>query len=71
MDKISRFVIWLCSKFTREQLELIVIQLQDILKNKNSEIKPKDNFKEKHPNYRNFSVDPKLPLSETPSKKKL
>lgn len=72
MDKLSRFIIWLCSHFTRLELEHIVNQLTDILKNKNTEIKPKDDFKEKYPNYRNFSVDPKLPLTEQPeSKKKL
>jgi len=69
MDKISRFVIWICSKFTREQIQNIILQLTDILNNRNPEIKPKDDFKEKHPNYRNYSVDPASPLT-TPSKKK-
>ena len=32
--------------------------------NRNPEVKPKDDFKEKHPNYRNFSVDPLAPLTE-------
>lgn len=54
MNKISRFVIWLCSKFTKEQLEAIVKELSDVLKNRNPEIKPKDAFKEKHPKYRVF-----------------
>jgi len=63
MDKISRFVIWICSKFTREQIEKIILQLNDILNNRNPEIKPKDDFKEKHPNYRKFSVDPNPPLT--------
>ena len=31
MDRISRFVIWICSKFNREQIERIVGELQDIL----------------------------------------
>ena len=69
MQKASRFVIWICSKFNREQIEIIVKELSEILKNKNPEIKPKDQFKEKYPNYRNFSVDPKPPLTE-PTKKK-
>jgi hypothetical protein len=51
MDRVSRFVVWICSKFNREQIERIVKDLQDILKNRNPEIKPKDDFKEKHPNY--------------------
>ncbi len=68
MKKASRFVIWICSKFTRQQIELIVQELSDILKNRNPEVKPKDAFKEDHPNYRDFSVDPNPPLS-APRKK--
>ncbi len=64
MDRISRFVIWICSKFNREQIERIINDLQDILSNRNPEVKPKDDFKEKHPNYRNFSVDPNPPLKK-------
>ncbi|MEE8433065.1 MAG: hypothetical protein V3S16_17595 [Candidatus Desulfatibia sp.] len=64
MDRISRFVIWICSKFTREQIQRIVNDLNDILTNRNPEVKPKDDFKEKHPNYRNFSVDPNPPLKK-------
>ncbi len=64
MDRISRFVIWICSKFNREQIERIINDLQKILNNRNPEIKPKDDFKEKHPNYRDFSVDPDPPLKK-------
>lgn len=70
MDKISRFVIWVCSKFTKEQIEKIILQLTEIVQNKNPEIKPKDDFKEKHPNYRNYSVDPNPPLTESLKKKR-
>ena len=45
MDRISRFVIWICSKFNREQIERIVVELQDVLSNHNPEVKPKDDFK--------------------------
>ena len=64
MDRVSRFVIWICSKFTREQIERIIKDLNEILNNRNPEIKPKDDFKEKHPNYREFSVDPNPPLKK-------
>jgi len=63
MDRVSRFVVWICSKFNREQIERIVKDLQEILANRNPEVKPKDDFKEKHPNYRDFSVDPNPPLN--------
>jgi len=62
MRKIERFVIWICSKFTRNEIEQIIQGLQDVLANRNPEVKPKDDFKEKHPNWRNFYVDPNLPL---------
>ena len=71
MDRVSRFVVWICSKFNREQIERIVKDLQDILQNRNPEIKPKDDFKEKHPNYREFSVDPNPPLKKPLKKSKM
>ena len=69
MDSISRFVIWICSKFNREQIERIVKELNEILRNRNPEVKPKDTIKEKYPNYRNFHVDSKPPLKDPPKKK--
>ena len=70
MDQISRFVIWICSRFNREQIELIVKELSAVLSNQNSlSVKPKDAFKEQHPNYRNFYVDPTLPLTDNSKKK--
>lgn len=45
MDQVSRFVVWICSKFDREQIQRIVKELQDILANRNPEVKPKDDFK--------------------------
>jgi transposase-like protein/predicted RNA-binding Zn-ribbon protein involved in translation (DUF1610 family) len=62
MKKIDRFVLWICRKFTREEIEQIIQGLSDVLADRNPDVKPKDDFKQKHPNYRNFSVDPKPPL---------
>jgi hypothetical protein len=45
MDRISRFVIWICLKFDRQQIERIIMELQDILANRNPNVKPKDDFK--------------------------
>lgn len=70
-SKIARFIIWICSKFTRIEIEQIVTGLSDVLQNRDPEMKPKDDFKEKHPNYRQFAVDPKPPLTEPPLQKKL
>lgn len=68
MPKIARFIIWICSKFTKAEIEQIVSGLVDVLKDRNPEVKPKDDFKEKHPNYRNFVVPPLPPLTEPPKK---
>ena len=66
MKKVDRFIIWICSKFTRSDIEHIAHGLLDILANRNPEVKPKDDFKKKHPNYRNFFVDPEPPLTTNP-----
>ena len=70
MFNLSKIVIWICKRFNREQVKLIIGELNKILKDPNSEIQPKDTFKEDHPNYRNFEVDPNPPLKKKPSKKK-
>jgi hypothetical protein len=70
LSKTAGFVVWICSKFRKTGIEQIVVGLSDVLENRNPEVKPKDDFKEKHPNYRNFIVDPKPPLTEPPEFKK-
>lgn len=70
MKKITRIIIWLCSKFNKEEIESITFGLIEILNDRNPEIKPKDDFKQKHPNYRKFSVDPNPPLTHLPEEEK-
>jgi transposase-like protein len=62
MLKFKFVIVWLFKKFNREQLLELIDELIKILKDKNSQLKPKDAFKEKHPNYRNFYADPLEPL---------
>jgi len=50
VKKTARFVIWICRKFTREEIEQIIQGLSDVLTNRNSDVKPKDDFKEKFMN---------------------
>jgi putative transposase len=66
MSKIARFIIWICSKVTKDEIEQMVSGLIEVLADRNPEVKPKDDFKEKHPNYREFSVPPLSPLTELP-----
>jgi hypothetical protein len=68
--KLARFVLWICSKFSRTEIEHIVSELVKILSDKNAPIKPKDSFQQEYPNYRKFQVDPKTPLTTKPGKKK-
>ena len=70
LSKTARIIIWLCSKFTKTEIEQIVVGLSDVLADRDPEVKPKDDFKEKHPNYRSFVVDPSPPLTEPPEFKK-
>jgi putative transposase len=70
MSKIARFIIWICSKFTKNEIEQIVAGLVEVLQNRNPEVKPRDDFQEKHPNYRKFSVDPLPPLTQAPQPQK-
>jgi hypothetical protein len=70
MFNLSSIVIWICKKFSRVQINLIIDELSKILKDPNSEIQPKDTFKEDHPNYRKFKVDPEPPLKQNPKQKR-
>ncbi len=73
MSAITRFVIWICRKFDRSQVEKIVEELSAILKNPNSSVQPRDLVDEEHPNYRDFKPDADVPLTEAqlpPGKKK-
>ena len=53
----------MCKRFTREEILEIVDELTKLLNDKNPEIEFKDDFKKKHPNYRDFSTDPLAPLN--------
>ena len=63
MKKVHRFVVWICKHFNREQIINIVEELLKVLDDKNPDLKPKDDFKDKHPKYRDFSTDPLAPLN--------
>jgi len=65
-NNVKRFVVWICSKFNRHEIEQIILELNNILNNKDPNAKPKDNFKEQYPNYRKFSVDPNPPKTVDP-----
>jgi C4-type Zn-finger protein len=71
MYKISRFIVWICSHFRREDIQRITAELTMILNDPNAKFMiKKDEFKEEHPNYRNFDADEDSPLNEPMVKKK-
>lgn len=45
MDRISRFVVWICSKFDREQIIRIINELTEVLANRHLQVMPKEDFK--------------------------
>jgi hypothetical protein len=52
-SNIVRFTVWICRKFNSEEIEGIITQLTLTLKVPNAEVRPRDQFKEDHPNYKN------------------
>ena len=62
MNQIQRLIVWICQRFSRDQILEIVDELTKILHDKHSKLQPKDEFKDQHPNYRDFSTDPLAPL---------
>jgi hypothetical protein len=71
MNSISLFVIWICSKFTRDEIERIRNELGEILANRNPEIKPKDDFKELLKQYLKQHCKPLKPVIPKKSETKV
>lgn len=69
-SNIARFAVWVCRKFSREEIEAIITELMVTLKDPNAAVKPRDQFKADHPNYRNFRPDQVEPLTEPLTLKK-
>jgi putative transposase len=67
MGKITRLVLWLCRKFTRQELQELIEQLQQVLAGHEPQIQPRDDFRQQHPHYRDFYVDPQAPLTQPPT----
>jgi hypothetical protein len=56
VGRVARFAIWISSKFNRTEIVQLIYGLQDLLAVGNPEVKSKDDFREKHPTYRDFYV---------------
>lgn len=64
-NDLLKLIQWFCSKLTYNDLASVVPVLQEVLggARKNIELKPDE---DRPPNYRQFRVDPTLPLTESP-----
>ncbi len=65
--KITRLVLGLCKKFTRQELQDLVDQRPEILAGREPAIQPRDDFRQQHPHYGDFYVDPLAPLTQPPT----
>ncbi len=70
-SNIARFVVWICRQFNRAEIEGIITELTATLKDPNALVKPRDHFREEHPNYRNFRPDQAEPLTQPRALKKI
>lgn len=63
MKSLKRLVLTIiCKLFNKQQLLSLIIVLLTILEDKHPDYKIRDSFKEQHPHYREFNVDPLKPL---------
>jgi len=69
MKRIISLVRWFCRQLTLKELSIAVSIFLEVLYDKRPDIKTKDDFKNQHPNYRKFGVDPEPPLTECPPPK--
>ena len=66
---ITRLVRWVCKQLNFDELLVAVTIFLEVINDQRDDIKPRSSFKEEHPNYRKFSVDPLEPFTEAPLKK--
>ena len=68
MRRIESFAAWICRKFLRAEIELLVAVLMAVLAGRRRDIAIRDDFRRKHPHYRQFPVDPNPPATAPPPK---
>lgn len=66
IKSITNLVRWLCSKLCFNEILIAITILIEVINYERNDIRPRNDFKEKHPNYREFIVDPLPPLTDPP-----
>lgn len=69
MNRIVNFAAWICRRFLRTEIELLVGVLRAVLAGRRRDIEIRDDFRKKHPHYRQFIVDPHPPRTAPPPPK--
>ena len=69
MRRIESFAAWICRKFLRAEIEWLVTVLRAVLAGRWPSIAIRDDFRQKHPHYRQFPVDPNPPRTAPPPPK--
>ncbi len=59
-------VRWLCQLLTIDELIIAASIILQVLNDERDDIRPRNDFQEKHPHYRKFDVDPERPLDTPP-----
>lgn len=67
MKRIVSLVAWFCRQLSLEELFTAAAIILEVLNDERSDIQCKDAFRQQHPNYRSYDVDPEPPLTESPS----
>ena len=66
VDAITRIVSWVCRKLSLDELITATSIMLSVINDERADIKPRDDFLQKHPKYRRFTVDPEVPLTAPP-----
>lgn len=64
MRTITSLLHWFCSQLTPDELLEAIVILLDVFHGRRDDIGLKTEFREKHPNYRKYTVDTTPPLTE-------
>ncbi len=66
MNNVHRLARWFCSMLTRAELLDALAFLLEVYDGKREDVQLKTNFREQHPNYRQYDVDTTPPLTDPP-----
>ncbi|MDD5677193.1 MAG: DDE-type integrase/transposase/recombinase [Kiritimatiellae bacterium] len=69
MNRIVALVRWFCCQLSFDELLTATVIILEVLNHDRPDILCRDAFRQAHPNYRKYAVDPNPPLTECPAPK--